>query len=148
MEIKQLKEKDLPQMKELLKVFGEAFEEHEMYQSAVPTDEYLLNFLKDERHIVMVAEEYGAIVGGLVAYVLTKFEQKRTEIFVYDLAILEKHRRKGAATALFDALKPLAEKYGSYEIFVQADVGDEDALGFYRSLETNEIMAHHFEITP
>lgn len=49
-----------------------------------------------------------AVIGGLVAYVLDEFEQARTEIYIYDLAVAEAHRRQGVATALIDALRPIA----------------------------------------
>lgn len=42
------------------------------------------------------------VVGGLVAYELEKFEQDRREIYIYDLAVLESHRRKGVATRLIE----------------------------------------------
>jgi len=32
-------------------------------------------------------------VGGLAAYELDKFEQDRREIYIYDLAVVESHRR-------------------------------------------------------
>lgn len=50
----------------------------------------------------------GDVVGGLVAYELAKFEQERSEVYIYDLAVLASHRRQGVATALIAELKSLA----------------------------------------
>lgn len=48
------------------------------------------------------------VVGGLVAYEFQKFEHERSEIYIYDLAVAEAHRRRGIATALIEELKKLA----------------------------------------
>ena len=37
------------------------------------------------------------MIGGLVAYVLPKFEQARSEIYLYDLAVDAAHRQRGVA---------------------------------------------------
>jgi len=42
------------------------------------------------------------------AYELHKFEQQRSEIYIYDLAVLAAHRRQGIATAMIQALKKIA----------------------------------------
>jgi aminoglycoside 3-N-acetyltransferase I len=68
------------------------------------------------------------VVGDLVAYALQKIEQPLSEIYIYDLAIDEAYRRKGIATALIEALQPLARDCGALVIYVQADYGDEPAI--------------------
>jgi aminoglycoside 3-N-acetyltransferase I len=85
------------------------------------------------------------VVGGLAAYELDKFEQDRREIYLYDLAVLEGHRRKGIATGMIGALRKIAAERNAYVIFVQADLGDRPAIALYESLGTKE-TAHHFEI--
>jgi aminoglycoside 3-N-acetyltransferase I len=47
------------------------------------------------------------VVGGVAGYVLEKFEQQRREIYIYDLAVSDAHRRKGVATGTINALKNL-----------------------------------------
>ena len=49
-------------------------------------------------------------VGGLAAYELDKFEQDRREIYIYDLAVVESHRRMGVATGLIGELKRIASE--------------------------------------
>jgi len=92
---RQLTTDDVTLLKELLRVFGHAFNDSETYQNAIPSDEYLTNLLGKEHFIVVVALVGKAVVGGLVAYVLEKFEQQRREIYIYDLAVSDAHRRKG-----------------------------------------------------
>jgi aminoglycoside 3-N-acetyltransferase I len=50
----------------------------------------------------------GVVVCGLAAYELKKFEQERSEIYIYDLAVASEHRREGIATALIEKLKEIA----------------------------------------
>jgi aminoglycoside 3-N-acetyltransferase I len=77
--------------------------------------------------------------------VLEKFEQERSEVYIYDLAVAEAHRRQGIATALIGALKPVARERGAWVIFVQADPGDDPAIKLYESLGVIENV-HHFDI--
>ena len=138
---------DLDQFKELLNVFAEAFEDPEHYQSAVPSDDYLTSLLTADNFIAVAAVADGKVVGGLAAYVLKKFEQERSEIYIYDLAVLEDYRRRRIATGSINKLREIARELGSYVIFVQADHGDDPAIKLYESLGTREDVLH-FDIIP
>ena len=136
---------DVLLLKELLSVFGEAFAEPETYQGKVPGDAYLESLLGKEHFIVLVAQDGERIVGGLAAYVLEKFEQERKEIYIYDLAVLEEHRRRGIATGLIHDLRQIGKSKDAYVIFVQADKVDTAAIKLYESLGTREEV-YHFDI--
>ncbi len=136
---------DVVLLKELLRVFGQAFNDTETYQRAVPSDEYLTNLLTKEHFIAVVAMAGKTVVGGLAAYVLEKFEQQRREIYIYDLAVSEAYRRKGVATEMINALRKIAMGQGAYVIFVHADLEDGPAIALYRSCGTMK-TAHQFEI--
>jgi len=140
-----LADTDVPLLKNLLTVFGEAFEAPDTYQSAVPGDDYLRALLGKPHVIALVALHDEAVVGGLVAYELQKFEQERKEIYIYDLAVSAAHRRKGVATNLIRELQRAARERGAYVIFVQADQGDIPAIRLYQSLGKREDV-HHFDI--
>ncbi len=142
---KHLAGSDVELLKQLLAVFGEAFNEIDTYQSAVPGDAYLNALLSKPHFIVMVALSENEIVGGLAAYELEKFEQDRREIYIYDLAVSEDHRRKGVATKLIDELGQVARQRKAYVIYVQADPEDHPAIQLYDSLGTREDV-HHFDI--
>lgn len=143
MEYKQLTASDLSIFKQLLEVFGEAFNDVPTYQDAVPSDEYLTRLLSKEDFVALVAIDGEEVVGGLGAYVLEKFEQDRREIYIYDLAVAEAHRRKGIATNLINKLKEVAHKKRAYIIFVQADPPDAPAVALYESLGTREEVFHY-----
>lgn len=97
--------------------------------------------------IPLVAVADGRVVGGLAAYVLQKFEQERSEIYIYDLAVDEAYRRRGIATGLINKLRKIAREIGAWVIYVQADHGDEPATRLYESLGKREEVLH-FDIRP
>ena len=145
--VHQLGPADLGLMHAMLTMFGEAFGEVETYGSARPGDDYLARLLGSDRFIALAAisdgeGQKGAVVGGLAAYLLDKFEQERSEIYIYDLAVAEPHRRAGIATALIEALRPIAADRGAYVIFVQADPVDAPAVALYSKLGRREEVLH------
>jgi aminoglycoside 3-N-acetyltransferase I len=144
---KQLCAEDVQTLKQLLKVFGEAFGDINAYQSAVPRDAYLRSLLAKPDFIALVSVASDEVVGGLAAYVLEKFEQERQEIYIYDLAIQGQHRRKGIATKLINELRGIARERDAYVIYVQADKVDDAAIALYESLGTKEDV-FHFDIQP
>jgi aminoglycoside 3-N-acetyltransferase I len=141
----QLSPSNVAVLKSLLKVFGEAFNEVSTYQDAVPSDAYLQSLLAKPHFIVLVAMHSGQVVGGLAAYELEKFERERREIYIYDLAVAEEHRRKGVATNLIRELRRIAKTRNAYMIFVQADPQDEPAIRLYESFGKRE-SPYHFDI--
>ena len=140
--IQQLAPDDLALMKALLTTFGDAFDDIATYTKAQPSEVYLKRLLKSDYFIALIAEKNGQVVGGIAAYELHKFEQERSEIYIYDLAVAEKHRREGIATALILALKKIAQARAAYVIFVQADRGDAPAIGLYTKLGVREDVLH------
>lgn len=143
----QLGPADVGLMHDLTALFGEVFAERETYGNARPDGAYLRDLLGSDKFVALAAIDSGQVVGGLVAYVLPKFEQERSEIYVYDLAVAENHRRCGVATALFEALKPIARARGAHVIMVQADHGDDAAIALYETLGTREDVVH-FDVDP
>jgi aminoglycoside 3-N-acetyltransferase I len=132
-------------MKELLAVYGEAFGDPHAYGDAVPSDAYLARLLSKRDFITIVALAGVRVVGGLSAYVLEKFEQERSEIYIYDLAVDAAHRRRGVATGLIAELGRAGAALGAPVMFVQADPGDAAAIALYTKLGQREDV-HHFDI--
>lgn len=134
-------------MRELLSLFGRAFDDVETYSAYQPDDGYLENLLGSETFIAIAALAENTAIGGLAGYVLPKFEQARSEFYLYDLAVDEPHRRKGVAKAMIEKLKHIAAARGVYVIFVQADLHDEPAIALYTALGIREEVLH-FDIAP
>ena len=123
-------------------VFGE-----EAYQGRPAGEDHLRRLLADEKFIALVARIGSEMVGALAGYELVKFEAERSEFYIYDLAVREEHRRLGVATALIEAMKPIAREKGGWMIFVQADPVDAPAVALYDKLGAREEV-YHFDISP
>jgi aminoglycoside 3-N-acetyltransferase I len=134
---------DIGHLRALNALFGRAFQDVETYGSLPPSDTYLARLLAQEHVIALAALIEGAVVGGLVAYELEKFEQERREIYIYDLAVAEAHRRQGIASALIHRLREIATQSEAWIIYVQADYGDAPAIGLYEKLGVREDVMHY-----
>ena len=141
-QLKQLGPKDLDLMNGLLDCFGQAFDELDTYGRFRPEAGYLENLLGSDTFICLAALEDQRVIGGLAAYELRKFEQQRSEIYIYDLAVAETFRRKGVATALILKLKKIAKTRGAWVVFVQADYEDGPAVSLYTKLGVKEEVLH------
>jgi aminoglycoside 3-N-acetyltransferase I len=140
--MKRLGPQDLAAMRCVNALFAEAFDDPEHYASALPDDGWLGSLLANPDCIALAAYQGEQIVGGLTGYVLRKFEQARTEIYIYDLAVRAESRRSAVATALIEALQPIARAAGAWVIYVQADLGDEPASALYAKLGSREVVLH------
>src|SRR5262245_1830133 len=140
--IYRLTPEDIALMEAMLKTFGEAFNDVKAYDAARPGAAYLERLLGSDSFIALAALKNGEVVGGIAAYELRKFEQERSEIYAYDLAVAAAHRRQGIATALILELKTIAATRGAYVIFVQADPGDAAAIALYTKLGSSEDVLH------
>jgi aminoglycoside 3-N-acetyltransferase I len=138
---------DLSSMRQMLDLFGREFEDLPNYSARQPDDGYLETLLGGDAFIAIAAVDDGNVVGGLAGYVLRKFEQPRSEFYIYDLAVAKSHRRRGVATMLIEELRQLAVARNIYVIFVQADHGDDAAVALYTKLGTREDVMH-FDIQP
>lgn len=136
---------DLRAFRGLLETFTEVFAEPQTYLGAVPSEDYLRRLLEQDTFIALVATADDEVVGALAAYELVKFEQERSEMYIYDLGVREHHRRRGVATALIGALRSIARARNASVIFVQADPEDAPAIELYGSLGSRETV-HHFDI--
>ncbi len=130
----------------MLTLFGDAFEEPETYGKKRPSATYLDKLLAGETFIALVAVKGDEVVGALAAYELRKFEQERSEIYIYDLAVSVAHRRIGIATRLIEELRVIAKDRGAYVVYVQADLVDAPAIALYTKLGTREDVLH-FDIS-
>jgi aminoglycoside 3-N-acetyltransferase I len=140
--IRTLTSPDVSQLRAMLDLFGEAFEDRETYGACQPDDAYLASLLARDTFIAVAAHDGDRIVGGLAAYVLPKFEQARSEVYIYDLAVAASHRRRGIATGLIRELQRVAAERGAWVIFVQADHVDPPAIALYTKLGVREDVLH------
>ncbi|HEX8416188.1 MAG TPA: AAC(3)-I family aminoglycoside N-acetyltransferase [Methylobacterium sp.] len=140
--IRRLGPDDIPLMRGLNHLFGEAFAEPETYGAEPPGDAYLAELLGRPQVVALAALSGEALLGGLVAYVLDKFERARREMYIYDLAVAAAHRRRGVATALIAHLRAIAAETGTWVVYVQADHGDDPAIALYARYGIREEVIH------
>ena len=145
--IRRLASTELAEMEAMNTMFGQVFDEVDTYTAKRPRPPYLERLLGSSQFIALAAIRDDAVVGGLAAYQLQKFEQERSEIYIYDLAVAAECRRRGIATALIEELKKLAASIGASVIFVQADRVDAPAIALYSRLGTSSDVLH-FDIAP
>jgi aminoglycoside 3-N-acetyltransferase I len=100
----------------------------------------------DDKFIALAAYVDGEMAGAIAAYELVKFEAERSEIYIYDLAVIERYRRQGVATALIAAVQEIGRDKGAWVVFVQADPPDEPAVALYDKLGIREEVLH-FDIS-
>lgn len=143
--IRDLGPTDIALARALLAMMGRAFEDVDTYTAAQPDDAYLRRLLGSATFLALAALDGDAVIGGLAAYQLDKFEQARSEIYIYDLAVVEEHRRRGVATALIARLQAIAAERGAWVVYVQADPADAPAVALYDKLGTREEV-FHFDI--
>ncbi len=140
--IRRLVSGDVDLVREMLAVFGQAFEDDHTYTKAPPDRQYLDKLLGSETVTVLVALQGADVVGGLVAYELEKLEQRRSEMYIYDLAVAEQHRRRGVATGLIAQVRTIASQRGAHVVFIQADLEDDPAIQLYTKLGVREDVLH------
>jgi aminoglycoside 3-N-acetyltransferase I len=147
LEVRVLGVQDVAEARSMLDMFGREFRDERAYTGKQPDDPYLRRLLERDTFVAIAALAGARVIGGLVGYVLPKLEQARSELYIYDLAVAEAHRRRGVATGLIAQLKRLAAARGIYVIFVQADHGDDPAIAMYSKLGVREEVLH-FDIAP
>jgi [ribosomal protein S18]-alanine N-acetyltransferase len=106
-----------------------------------PKPEAVARFLADQNHHLFVALAGGKPVGFVSGVELTH-PDKGTEMFLYELAVDERHRRLGIATELVAALRDLASRRGCYDMWVLTDHDNEPALATYRKSGTDDESSH------
>jgi aminoglycoside 3-N-acetyltransferase I len=141
-EVRVLSADDVGPMRSMLHMFGTAFEDVARYSDRQPDDSYLAKLLSNPDFIAIAAAYEGKVVGGLTAYVLTKFEQAISEVYIYDVAVVEVFRRQGIATTLIREVQHEAKARGAYAVFVQADYEDEPAVALYTKLGVRKEVLH------
>ena len=113
-QIRRLTAADVDLLRQLNAMFAAAFDDEHAYTGAPPDEAYCRRTLGKDDVIVLVALKEASVVGGLVAYELDKLERTRREIYIYDLAVAESHRRQGIATRLIERLRAIAHERGAW----------------------------------
>jgi ribosomal protein S18 acetylase RimI-like enzyme len=87
-------------------------------------------FLAEAGHHLLVAHEDGQAVG-FVSGVEVTHPDKGTEMFLYELAVDERYRRRGIGRALTEHLAEVAKTAGCYGMWVITDADNAAARATY-----------------
>lgn len=142
-EIKKLSKNNLPLFIDLIHVFEEVFE---MKNFVRPEKKHLQTLLEKDDFHVFVAILNNKVIGGLTVYTLHQYYSLNPLAYIYDLAVLELHQRKGIGQQLIEATRSHFSALGYEEVFVQADKVDEYAIDFYRKTKPSmeEDVSHFY----
>jgi aminoglycoside 3-N-acetyltransferase I len=135
---------NVEELKGLLVVFARVFDEAETATPAAD-DTYLTALLEKPEFHACAAWEGDEVVGGVTGYELA-LPSGRKEMYIYDLAIEERHWRRGIATALIRELAAGARRRGVSVMFVEAESADAGAVRFYQSLGAEQLGVEHFNL--
>ena len=87
-------------------------------------------FLAGDGHHLLVAYEGAAAVGFVTGVEMTH-PDKGTEMFLYELAVAEAHRRRGVGVRLVTGLRDLARERGCYGMWVLTNRENRAAMATY-----------------
>ena len=127
---KKLGSADIATLTELINIYVEVFETENFL---MPGREYLQNPLDNGNIIFCVALLGNTSIGGLTAYILPSVYSQSSEVYIYDLAVEQNMQRQGIGKNLISFLKKYCRELGHQEIYVQANIEDQQAIDFYKT---------------
>lgn len=89
-------------------------------------------FLANPLNYLLVAVDGERALGYLFAYELQRPDREQSMIFLYDITVLEEHRKKGAGTALVERLKALCSNKHIMKMFVPTSRSNIPAVSLYQ----------------
>ena len=99
----------------------------------MPDDEYLADLLAKDSFHFYVAMQDELIIGGLTAYEMPMYTEQVTEMFLYEIDVVESYQRQGVATMLIDALKQTCLSKRIKTIYVGTESNNEPAKKLYKA---------------
>lgn len=130
--VRRLDVNDLEIIQELIKVFQVTDGvQHPKYASK----ERLQHLLLDP-NFYAIADFYNKkMIGGLTAYSLAMYKEDMQKVLLYEIEVLENHRRNGFGTSLINKLKEIALKDGATKILIPVSDSNTNAIKFYHSIQ-------------
>jgi ribosomal protein S18 acetylase RimI-like enzyme len=98
-----------------------------------PRPDWARKFLDSDDHHILIAYVDDEEPAGFISGVETTHPDKGTEMFLYELAVDEPHRRHGIGRALVEELGRLAVSRGCYGMWVATEPENEAAQSTCRS---------------
>ena len=102
-----------------------------VHKSVKVSPEYAKSLLANEANYLIVAEGAGQLLGFVWAYCLARLDQRRPQLFIYEVDVAEAHQRGGVGTALLEYVCELVNRLHLMEAFVLTSSTNADAIGLY-----------------
>lgn len=141
MQIRRLTPQDSPTAAELFTLMASVFEEP---SEALPAS-YIQRLLENDSFWALAAFEDNQILGGLTAHTIPLTRVPVEEVFLFDIAVLPAHQRRGIGSQLVETLRTLAHPR---TVFVAADNEDTHALDFYHHIDGEPAPVTIFTFEP
>jgi aminoglycoside 3-N-acetyltransferase I len=126
---------------EMVKLFNVEFENPDVdYVNA----ENIKTLLAKPDFVCFVALSENHVVGGITGYELKMYAQEGSTMYLYDMAVGSAYQRRGIGSKLVSELKTYCAQNGIGDMYVQADVVDDHAIAFYKSLGGEPADVVHF----
>ena len=126
---------------ELVKLFNVEFENPDVDYVNI---ENIKSLLSKPDFVCFVALSENHVVGGLTGYALKMYAQAGSTMYLYDMAVANAYQRKGIGSKLVTELKTYCAQNGIGDMYVQADVIDDHAIAFYKTLGGEPAEVVHF----
>ncbi|MCI4363038.1 MAG: GNAT family N-acetyltransferase [Thermoplasmata archaeon] len=102
-------------------------------QDELPDPEAARAYLSDSRNVFLLAYHGGRAVGYLRGTSLGQVKSTQAQMFLYEIAVATKFRRRGVGTRLVHELLRYCRKVGCEEVFVFTDPGNTAAVRLFTS---------------
>jgi aminoglycoside 3-N-acetyltransferase I len=98
---------------------------------------------------LVAAHEEGERIGFVLVHELPRLSRGRSMFLVYDVDVVESHRRRGVATAMLRRVEEIARARGVVEGFVLTEPDNDAANRLYESLGgvRSDVVMWDFEYT-
>lgn len=96
-----------------------------------PSRERLLRLLGDRRTYLCAAVEGDEVIGYALAYRFPSMYGDGDLAYLYDIEVVEAHRRKGAGRLLMEAIKDLLRADGADELWLGTATDNDEAQALF-----------------
>ncbi|MFB6470674.1 MAG: GNAT family N-acetyltransferase [Vulcanisaeta sp. AZ3] len=105
--------------------------------------EYLLNAIRDSKsHLVLVAEDYGKIIGVIKADIRERlFYSPSIEGAIVDFYIMPEYRRKGLGRQILEKAISLLRERGAQLITAEFPTQNQIAINFYNKMGFRSLIS-------
>jgi ribosomal protein S18 acetylase RimI-like enzyme len=95
--------------------------------------ERMRGFLADGRSYLIAAYVDDVPAGFVLGYRLPRIDGAGPMMFLYEVGVLDRYRRRGIGRALMEDLKGIAQENGCCKMFVSTSASNAAAMALYRS---------------